>query len=302
MKVGIIGTGSMGKNHLRVVDQTPGLTLACGVDTDPVVLEERCRSHGIPGFAHYSKVKDLVDAVMVSTPTENHYEIARFFLQNRKHVLVEKPITTREAQARELIDLARKNGVSLAVGHLERFNPAVQYAEKVVDHPLFIEIQRLGPFTRRSVDVDVIMDLMIHDLDMILHWDPSEIRDIRAAGIPIISDKIDICNARIEFESGMVANITASRVSQKKTRKLRIFQKSCYLSIDYKKKRVKEFQLKDGVIAENLPAIEEQEPLMNMWRNFLLTVTTGRNHNVTGIEGLNALKLARRISARTRRQ
>jgi predicted dehydrogenase len=301
MKIAVIGAGSMGKNHLRVVEQIPGLELTCVVDTDPQTLAEREETHHIPGYDHYKKIPENIDAVMVSTPTENHYEIARYFLKRGKHVLVEKPVTNLEEEAQELIDLAREGGLCLAVGHLERFNPAVLYADEVVKDPLFIEIQRLGPFTHRSIDVDVIMDLMIHDLDMILHWDQSPITDIRASGIPIISDKIDICNARIEFQSGMVANITASRVSQKKTRKLRIFQKNAYLSIDYKKKRVKEFQLKGGVISEKQPEIPDEEPLMNMWRNFQLTVSSGRNHNVTGIEGLNALTLARKISDRTQR-
>jgi hypothetical protein len=157
-------------------------------------------------------------------------------------------------------------------------------------------VQRLGPFSPRSLDVDVIMDLMIHDLDIILQWDHSGVKQINASGVPIISDKIDIANVRLQFNSKLVANVTASRVSQKKTRKLRVFQKNNYISLDYKKRRVKKFELNNGNIIEDIPIIQEIEPLWNLWINFYKTITTGQNHNVTGEEGRNALQLAIRIS------
>lgn len=237
-----------------------------------------------------------VDAVVVSTPTICHYEIASYFLENKKHVVVEKPITTTVEQADQLIRLAQENRVILAVGFPERFNPAVQYIKSLVKKPLFIEVQRLGPFSPRSLDVDVIMDLMIHDLDIILQWDNTGVKQINASGVPIISSKIDIANVRLQFNSKLVVNITASRVSQKKTRKLRIFQKNNYISLDYKKKRVKTFALSKGDIIEDIPAIEDAEPLHVLWVNFYHSVTTGENRNVTGIEGRNALELAIRIS------
>lgn len=298
LRIGIIGTGSMGINHLRVVDSIPQLTLTCAMDINPEQLNTACTPYSLTRFDNYQEMLDLVDAVMISAPTIAHHEISKFFLQHQKHVMVEKPITRTLAEADELIQLAQENKVCLAVGHLERFNPAVEYIRSIVQRPLFIEVQRLGSFSPRSLDVDVIMDLMIHDLDIILQWDNSGLRQLNASGIPIISDKIDIANVRLQFNSRLVANITASRVSQKKTRKLRIFQKNNYISLDYKKRTVKTFTLENGNIIENQPEIIEIEPLYNLWMNFYKTITTGTNYNVTGAEARNALELAIRISNR----
>lgn len=296
MRVGVVGTGAMGRNHLRVVNSIPELQLTCAVDDNRESLDEACEPYKVERFVDYREMTDLVDAVMVSTPTIHHYTIARYFLEHKKHVLLEKPITNTLEEADQLIALAKENGVSLAVGHLERFNPAVEYIQPLVKRPLFIEVQRLGSFSPRSLDVDVIMDLMIHDLDIILQWDNSGVKQINASGVPIVSDKIDIANVRLQFNSKLVANITASRVSQKKTRKLRIFQKNHYISLDYKKRRVKAFSLSRGNIVEELPEIKEVEPLWNLWINFYKTITTGKNYNVTGEDGRRALELAIRIS------
>jgi predicted dehydrogenase len=300
MKVGIIGTGSMGLNHLRVVNSLDGLDLTAGVDTDLDALKEVRAKYQIKTVNDYKKIVDSIDMVMVSTPTEYHYEISKFFLESKKHVLVEKPITNDQCSAEELIKIAERSGVMLAVGHLERYNPAIIYADSVVKEPKFIEIQRLGSFSNRSMDIDVIMDLMIHDLDIIGHWDRSKILDIRACGIPVISKKIDICNARIEFASGLVANVTASRVSREKTRKLRVFQKNSYLSLDYQKRRVKEYKLNGMDIIENIPGIENVEPLVNLWKNFYSSIKRNKAElNVTGEDGLLALKLAKSVAKAT---
>lgn len=300
IRVGIIGTGAMGKNHLRVVQSIPEFQLTAAMDINQEILTEACLPYAtaINRYHTYQDMLNDVDAVMVSTPTINHFEIADFFLRNHKHVLVEKPVTHSLEQADHLIETARQQDVVLAVGHLERFNPAVEYIQPLVKQPLFIEIQRLGPFSSRSLDVDVVMDLMIHDLDIILQWDQSGIEQINASGVPIVSDKIDIANVRLQFKSKMVANITASRVSQKKTRKLRIFQKNNYISLDYKKRRVKTFALSQGTIVEEMPDIKEVEPLFNLWNNFAKTILTGVNYNVTGLDGRRALELAIRISER----
>ncbi len=296
MRVGVIGTGAMGRNHMRVVNSIPEMELACAVDHTPEHLDAACEPYDIRKFTDYREIVDRVDAVMVSTPTTSHYEIAGYFLRNRKHVLLEKPITNTLEEADGLIRMAKENSVTLAVGHLERFNPAVEYIQPLVKRPLFIEVQRLGSFSPRSLDVDVIMDLMIHDLDIILQWDNTGVKSINASGVPIVSSKFDIANVRLQFNSNMVANITASRVSQKKTRKLRVFQKNHYISLDYKKRRVKMFALSKGDIVEDLPEIEEVEPLLNLWVNFYKTITTGKNYNVTGEDGRRALELAVRIS------
>jgi predicted dehydrogenase len=301
MRIGVVGTGSMGRNHLRVIDSIPGFRLSCAADIDEENLSAACEPYSLEKYKDYRQMAHEVDAVVVSTPTIYHYEVAGYFLENKKHVMVEKPITTTVEQADHLIRLAGENQVTLAVGFPERFNPAIEYIQSLVKKPLFIEIQRLGPFSPRSLDVDVIMDLMIHDLDIILQWDNTGVKQINASGVPIISDKIDIANVRLQFNSKLVANITASRVSQKKTRKLRIFQKNNYISLDYKKKRVKTFALSKGDILEDIPVIADVEPLHNMWVSFYNSVTTGENRNVTGIEGRNALELAIRISERIKK-
>ncbi len=303
LRIGVIGTGAMGKNHMRVVHSIPTMALTCAVDQNPENLEEAFKPYeasGLKKYADYRDIADQVDAVMVSTPTIFHYEIACFFLENKKHVLLEKPISTNLEEANRLIELAKENNVILAVGHLERFNPAIEYIRPLIKRPLFIEIQRLGPFSPRSLDVDVIMDLMIHDLDILLQWDNSGIKQINASGVPIISDKIDIANVRLQFNSKLVANITASRVSQKKTRKLRIFQKNQYISLDYKTRTVKTFALAQGNFVENIPDIKDVEPLYTLWINFYNSLTTGKNDNVTGEDGRKALELAVMISEHIR--
>lgn len=285
----------MGKNHLRVVDSMPELQLTSAMDINADNLRSACDGYPIKTFDNLEEMLPLVDGVMISTPTESHGEIARFFLEHRKNILVEKPFTQTIEEADQLIEMAKNNGCTVAVGHLERFNPAVEYIKNRVKQPLFIEIQRLGPFSPRSLDVDVIMDLMIHDIDIILQWDQTPIAEIHASGVPIISDKIDIATVRLKFASGLVANLTASRVSQKKTRKLRIFQKNTYFSIDYKKKRVKAYRLLNREIVEDIPEIADVEPLYNLWKNFYATITGGKNYNVTAEEARNALQVAIRI-------
>jgi predicted dehydrogenase len=296
MRIGVIGTGAMGGNHLRVLAQLPQWRLTCAVDVNEENLRKNCPMTDVVKLSDYRQALDHVDAVMVSTPTLDHFPLCRFFLENGKHVLVEKPISRTLEEADRLIVLAERGKRVLAVGHLERFNPAIEYASRLVDRPLFIEVQRLGSFSPRSLDIDVIMDLMIHDLDIILQWDRSGVREIRASGMPIISKKIDIANVRLEFHSGLVANLTASRVSQGKTRKLRVFQKNLYLSADYTKRSVKVFQLSDGQIRESIPEIEPVEPLANLWRNFYRTVAGEGEFNVTGRDGRDALQLALAIS------
>lgn len=292
----MIGTGAMGANHLRVLSRLPEWTLTCAADVDAGNLERSARPYPLVRLADYRQALDHVDAVAVSVPTVEHHAVGRFFLENGKHVLLEKPISRTLAEADELVALAEARGLVLAVGHLERFNPAVEYAGRLVERPLFMEVQRLGSFSPRSLDIDVIMDLMIHDLDIILQWDRSGVREIRASGVPVISRRIDIANVRLEFQSGLVANVTASRVSQEKTRKLRLFQKNLYLSVDYKERSVKVFQLRDGKIEASFPKVEEVEPLASLWRNFHRAASGAGGAIVSGREGRKALELALTIS------
>jgi predicted dehydrogenase len=297
MKIGVIGTGAMGTNHLRVLRSIPQCRVTCAVDVNRDNLDKACPGQDIEKITDYRQALALVDAVMVSTPTKEHFDVCRFFLENGKHVLVEKPICRTLDEADQLIGISEQRRLVLAVGHLERFNPAVEYINHLVEKPRFIEIQRLGSFSTRSLDIDVILDLMIHDLDIILQWDRSGIKEIRACGIPVISRQIDIANVRLEFNSGLVANLTASRVSQDKTRKLRIFQKDLYMSADYIDRSVKTIQLQNGQIRENIPQIPNIEPLYNLWQNFFKTIAGGDNRNVTGRDGRAALQLALDISA-----
>lgn len=292
MKIGVIGIGAMGSHHLRAVQSVAELQLDCAADIREENRTAAERQYAIPVFPDFRTMAGRVDAVVVSTPTKDHYAVSKFFLERQVHVLVEKPICETLAQADELIAIGAQKKAILAVGHLERFNPAVEFIRDLVDHPRFIEIQRLGSFSPRSLDIDVILDLMIHDLDIILQWDRSGVREIRAIGIPVISPKIDIANARLEFQSGMVATLTASRVSQEKTRKLRIFQKDLYLSADYKQRRVKIMKLQGREIVEHIPDIRDVEPLISLWTNFHKTASTGTNWNVTGEDGRDALALA----------
>lgn len=295
MRVGVVGTGAMGKNHLRVIQSIPEFQLTCACDTSQENLDTACRSYNLKKTRDYRTMPPLVDAVMVSTPTESHHRIGKYFLEQNKHVIIEKPITQSLGEAGELIDIAQERQVILAAEHPERFNPAVRYIQRLVERPLFIEVQRLGSFSTRSLDVDVILDLMIHDIDIILQWDKSEIKTINASGIPIISDKIDIANVRLQFHSGLVVTLTASRVSQKKTRKLRIFQKNNYFSIDYKKQRVKHYGLKEGRIIEEIPEITPVEPLFTLWKNFHRSISGNPHTNVSGNEARQALGVALRI-------
>jgi predicted dehydrogenase len=300
MRIGVIGTGAMGANHLRVLSRTPGFELTCAVDVSAANLERNAGPYGVARLADPRQALERVDAVVVAAPTREHHALCRLFLENGKHVLVEKPISRTLEEADDLIALAAARGRVLAVGHLERFNPAVEFAAQRVDKPLFIEVQRLGSFSPRSLDIDVIMDLMIHDLDIILQWDRSGVREIRASGVPIISSRIDIANVRLQFHSGLVANVTASRVSQEKTRKLRLFQRSLYLSLDYQSRRVKMFQLRDGRIAEELPQIEDVEPLAAMWRQFGRAAAGAGGRIVSGEDARAALELAQAIMAALR--
>lgn len=287
----------MGRNHLRVVSGLADMTLTAMADTDTSIHQELSERYTCPAFTDYRQMVGLVDAVMVSVPTEKHYEIAAFFLENGVHVLVEKPIAMTPLEAEKLISLAASRQRVLAVGHLERFNPAVEYIDRLVENPRFIEVQRLGPFSHRSLDIDVIMDLMIHDLDIIAAWDRSGLRQIHASGIPLISNKIDIATVRLEFHSGLVANVTASRVSQVKTRKLRVFQKNQYMSVDYAKRRVKRYVLQGTEIVEDIPQIEDQEPLKNMWTQFGRAVAGLPHRIVSGDDARNALLMAQQIVA-----
>ncbi len=307
IRVAVIGAGSFGRNHARVYHELAKsgelVKLAAVVDTD------KTRAHALAHEFHcaaYTSIEDLlsaggIDAASIAAPTVHHALVARQLMQAGVDVLIEKPLTASLAEADELIRIAAETARIAQVGHLERFNPAVQATIPLITNPMFFEVHRLSVFTPRSLDVDVVLDLMIHDLDAVLSFVKSPIKEIRAAGIPILSNKIDIANARIEFESGCIANFTASRVSTERVRKLRFFQPRQYISLDYGRQDVLVFtvgQAEQGAPSPNpdikmfKPPISPEEPLRAELRAFLHAVRTRETPAVSLDEGRRALSVA----------
>ena len=300
LKVGVIGVGALGKHHARVYDSLPEASLVGVADLMPGRAQEIADSVGTLAFTDYRELLGRVDAVSIATPTSLHTEIGTRFLMEGTGVLVEKPISHTIRGADDLIDEAARNGCVLQVGHLERFNPAVQEVQRIVRRPRFFEAHRMGVFSPRSLDIDVVLDLMIHDLDIISLLVDSEPAEIHAVGIPILSSRIDIANARIRFEDGCVANLTASRVSTERIRKIRLFQQPQYISMDYDLQEVAVFSLKNA--RNGKPAIESEkrtppksEPLTEEIRAFLRACRGEEPVRCTGEDGKKALSLALKI-------
>jgi len=292
VRVGIIGVGYLGTQHARILSYLEQAELKGVADIEFRKALEIGNRHGVPYYQNYEDMLDEIDAAIVATPTSEHFPIAMNLLEAGKHVLVEKPITETVEQGEKLVEKARAKGLILQVGHLERFNPAVEAVENMISEPRFIEVQRLGSFSARSLDIDVVLDLMIHDLDIILALIKDEVKSVRSSGIHVLSEKIDIANARIEFKSGCVASLTASRVHQGKVRKLRIFEPTVYYSIDYIDQEVKVFPLDGRQTDIRTLRIQKEEPLKKELQNFLTSIQEGRMSKVSGEEALRALKLA----------
>jgi len=294
-RIGVIGVGYLGSQHARILSSIPECKLSCVVDIDKERADRVAKEYNAVPIYNWRDAISLIDSAIVATPTSTHFEISKGLIEKGKHVLVEKPITEKIEEAEELVDYAKKSGILLQVGHVERFNPALTEARKIIENPRFIEVHRLGTFSHRSIDIDVVLDLMIHDIDIILDIVKSEPSEIKSAGAKVLTSKIDIANSRIEFDSGCVANLTASRVYGKKVRKLRIFQPFKYISVDYKDQEVKVYSLQDFSIKEEILKIEKEEPLKIELINFLRSVNGKGGKGVTGQEGLKALRLAYKI-------
>ncbi len=292
VRLGIIGVGYLGTQHARILSYLEEAELKGVADIDFKKAVEIGNRHGVQYFENYEDMLDEIDAAIVATPTSEHFSISMNLLSGGKSVLVEKPITETIEQAEKLVTKAEKSGLVLHVGHLERFNPAVEALENLITEPRFIEVQRLGSFSARSLDIDVVLDLMIHDLDIILALIKDEVKSIRSSGIHVLSEKIDIANARLEFQSGCVATLTASRVHQGKVRKLRIFEPTVCYSVDYINQEVKVFPLNRRQTAIKSLRIEKEEPLKKELKNFCQSIRDGEERKVSGAEGLRALKLA----------
>jgi len=294
-RVGIIGVGYLGTQHARILSYLEKVDFKGVADIDlnkSMVIGNR---HRVPYYENFEDMLDEIDAGIVAAPTSEHFSIAEKLLKEGKSVLLEKPMTDTVEQAERLVDLAKKNGLILQIGHLERFNPAVEALKDIVKEPKFIEVQRLGSFSARSLDTNVVLDLMIHDLDIILDLINDEVEVIRSSGIHVLSEKFDIANARLEFKSGCVATLTASRVHQGKVRNLRIFEPTAYYSVDYMDQEVKSFPLNGRQTDIKTLKIKKEEPLKIELKNFLSSIKTGINRKVSGEEGLRALKLAYKI-------
>jgi predicted dehydrogenase len=301
IRIAVIGVGALGKHHARILGALADVELVAIVDTN----ESRAREIGglvnAPAFTNASDVFGRVDAVTVAVPTESHSTVALPFLQRGIGVLVEKPLARNAVEAQQMIDAAAASGAVFGVGHTERYNPAVAAVRPLLDRPRFIEVHRLGTFPDRSLDVDVVFDLMIHDLDVVLSIVQSEVVGVEAVGVAVLSPKPDIANARLTFASGCIANLTASRISKDRVRKIRIFQRDAYLSVDYAAQEVERWRLVKGSGA--MPAIDggklevaQEEPLKRELADFVTAVRDRRAPGVTGTDGLRAINLAERVT------
>ncbi|HEY3783968.1 MAG TPA: Gfo/Idh/MocA family oxidoreductase [Steroidobacteraceae bacterium] len=303
VRAAVIGVGYLGRFHAQKYAQAQDCELVAVVDASPDAREAVAAELGVRALADYRELLGGVDAVSVVTPTPIHFGIARDLLAAGLHVLVEKPITETGAQARELIALAQRQRVTLQVGHLERFNAAILAAEPYLRTPRFVECHRLAPYRERGTDVNVILDLMIHDIDIVQTMVGAPIATIDAVGTPVFSEEIDICNARIRFANGCVANATASRVSLKTERKMRIFEDDAYLSLDLQQKIltvIRKREAADGPgplpVTIEEQALEQGDALKAEIESFLRCVRTGAAPVVSGEAGLTALETATRIT------
>src|SRR5579864_4305818 len=297
MKVAVIGVGHLGRQHARLYAELADIELAGVVDILKPRAEEVAGLYKTSAFTDYRQVIGKVDAVSLAVPTIDHARIGTDLLEHGIDVLVEKPIANTIEASQALVDAARKNNRILQVGHVERFNPIVAAAREVATRPQFFEIHRLAAFSPRSLDIDVVLDLMIHDIDIVLSLVPAAVREVRAVGIPVLSQKADIANARVEFEDGCVANFTASRVSFEKTRKLRFFQPHDYISVDYSAQSGIVVSLKMGQVVERKLEPVNQEPLRLQLQDFARCVEKREKPAVSGEDGLRALELAMRINS-----
>jgi len=319
IRIGLAGVGHLGQHHNRLLERVENAVYAGCFDIDPAVQQEQ-RKQGVQVYPSFQALVDDVDAVDIVTPTNEHFPLAKEALQAGKHVFIEKPMTETPAQAKELIELADSHGLKLQIGHIERFNPAVRALRDFDLAPRFIESHRLAQFQPRGTEVAVILDLMIHDIDIILSLVDSPVAEVDASGVAVVTDSVDISNARVTFENGCVANITASRISQKAMRKLRIFQQSAYISIDFLTQTTEIYRLKTAgnedsesmpvilgemefqgskkYIVYEQPDIEESNALLDELQTFVHAIHADERPVVSGEDGLRALEVARLIETK----
>src|SRR5437660_9048949 len=298
LRVGVVGVGHIGSNHARIYAELPHAEFVAVFDIDPARAAEIATKYRANAAGSLNEFAEMVDAASVATPTSAHFPVARDLLARGKHLLIEKPITENTADARELAQLAAEKRLVLQVGHVERFNPVLSALEKHLTNPRFIEAHRLSPYPNRSTEIGVVLDLMIHDLEIILHLVRSPVQTIDAVGVPVLSRGEDIANARLRFENGCVANITSSRISPEQMRKIRVFQENAYLSLDYQNQSGEIYRRTGGGISREEVEIERDEPLKQQLAAFIQCAASGRIPKVSGFEATAALDLALEITKR----
>jgi predicted dehydrogenase len=291
VKIGVLGAGHLGSIHLKLLKEIPDFDLVGFYDPDPANAQKAAKTFDLKAFESIEELIDQVDAVDIVTPTLSHYDCAVKAIKNSKHIFVEKPLTNTVDEGHKLLNLASEANIIGQVGHVERFNPAFLAASKYHLDPKFIEVHRLSEFNPRGPDVPVVLDLMIHDIDIVLSLVKARVRSINASGVPVISETPDIANARIEFDNGAVANLTASRVSLKKMRKARFFQRDGYISIDFLDKKVEAFRISDGDIS-NSPFSFEVDPLNNGQKKIL-------SYEAPAVPEVNAIKYELELFAKS---
>jgi hypothetical protein len=292
IRVAVIGVGHLGSIHARIYKELPTAELVAVCDSDPSQASQVAQALAVPFCTDYRQLFGKVDAVSIATPTATHAAVARDFLDAGAHTLVEKPFTPVLAEADELINLARSKNLNLAVGHVERFNSAFNATRSLIRNPRFIECHRLSPFPNRSLDIGVVLDVMIHDIDIILGLVDASIERLESVGVRVLTQHEDIANARITFRNGCVANLTASRVSDEPLRKIRIFQEDTYISLDYKEAAAFVYRKADGRISKEALPIEKEQPLQKELASFIDSVARGTDPVITGEIARDALRVA----------
>jgi predicted dehydrogenase len=309
LRTAVIGVGYLGNFHAQKYAGIQGSELVGVVDNDPARATEVASALGTHAYKDHRELIGLVDAVSVVVPTQNHHSVARDFLAAGVHVLIEKPITVTIEEADDLIALAEKKNLVFQVGHLERFNPVLMALGDVLHEPLFIESVRIAPFKPRGTDVNVVLDLMIHDIEIIQHIIKSPVERVDAIGAPVFTGEEDIANARILFRNGCVANVTASRISLKSERKMRIFQRNAYITLDFQNRKVLVAQKGSGELFPGVPNVKvderelgEADALRSEIESFLSAIRNGHPPQVSGLDGRMALETALKINAALGRQ
>ncbi len=297
MRTGVIGTGYLGRLHARILTEMPEAQAVGFVEMNDAIAAEVEQNLKLKRYESVAALANDIDCAVVATPTTTHFDIARHLLESGIDVMIEKPITASADEARKLIEIANERGRIIQVGHVERYNPAIVAAAPLLHKVGYVVAERLGVFVPRSLDVDVLLDLMIHDLNLVLSLLKQPVVDIRAVGIPVLTDKVDITNVRLELANGAVANLTASRVSQDRVRKIRFFGSEAYISVDTREQEVKGYRLSGKAIEPLEINVEKKEPLRAELESFLECVRERKRPVVSGEDGLDAVDLAVRVAA-----